>query len=278
MKYIYTLLISTFFTIASFAQETEFRFSIGPNVTFPSFNDDIYSYPPMSPNTGFYSYSPLPSNIYRKTIPKLGLQGEGDISIKLQNKLSVRSGLKFQLFRYGFNPEYKENPFDPFGRRWDKEPGYQPPNYIATLSDLSKHTRILNLSIPLQVNYQINSRFYTHGGINIATPIFVAQKYKSISIDYQNSYFTDTNFPGYIISSSNISTSEINVTDKSISAFNRVNYGLQLGVGYNISKIQSIRMDYIRYFRNTYSGEGKNQDLESLINSLSINYSWLLEL
>ena len=274
MKYFYTLLILIFFTITCFAQETEFRFSIGPNITFPSFKDDIYSYPPLPPDIGFYSYRPLPSNIYRTTIPKLGLQVQGDISFKSQNKFSFGSGLKFQFLRYGFKPEYKENPFDPFGRRWDN----QTPTFIAILSDPRIHTQILYLSIPLQVNYKINSRFYTHGGMNIATPLFVTHKYKSISIDYQDRYFTDTDFPGYNISTSNISTSEINVTDKSISAFNRVNYGLQLGIGYNISKTRSLKIDYIRHFRNTYSGEGIDQDLESFNNSLSINYSWLVEL
>ena len=138
MKYLYTFYLYLIFTSACLAQKIECHVSLGSNISFSSFNDNIYSYAPIPPDIGFYSYRQLPPNVYRKTIPKLGLQVQGDVFYKLQPKVYIGTGLKLLLYRHAYDQEFEENPFDPFGNKWSSEPGYSPPTIIAILSDKIK--------------------------------------------------------------------------------------------------------------------------------------------
>ena len=261
MKYIYSLLINLLFISLCFAQKTEYHISLGSNISFSSFNDRIYSYPPISPTTGFFSYSQLPDNIYRKTIPKLGLQLQGDVFYNLYSKFSIGTGLKFLLYRHGYDQEFEENPFDPYGKRWSNGLVYQsPPTILASLSDNIKHTRIMYLSIPIQVNYQTNTKIDYYMGVNVSTPLFVAQKYKSFSFNQGNS-FSETDF-----------------IDNQKSAFNRINYGIQLGIGYNTSTYTSIKINLNHNINNTYSDIRENNDIKSLMRTINLSYDCLLDL
>ena len=262
MKYLYSLFVYLLFLSTCIAQKTEYHVSIGPNISFSSFSDEIHTYPNISPNTGYFSYSPLPPNMYRKTIPKLGLQVQGDILHKLNHKFYIGTGLRFLLYRHAYDQEFKENPFDPYGKRWDSEPGYQPPTILASPSDNIKHTRIMYLSIPIQFHYQMNSKMYGYSGINISTPLLVAQKQKSIS-------FTGSSYLNF---------SENVLTDKSKAAFNKVNYGFQLSIRFKTSTYTSIKIDFNHSISNTYSGIEENNEIKSLIRTLNFSYDCLLDL
>jgi len=117
MKYLYSLFVYLSLLSTCIAQKAEYHVSIGPNISFSTFSDEIHTYPTISPNSGYYSYKPLPANIYRKTIPKLGLQVQGDILHKLNHKFYIGTGLKYLLYRHAYDQDFKENSFDPFGRR-----------------------------------------------------------------------------------------------------------------------------------------------------------------
>jgi len=277
MKYLYTFYLYLIFTSACLAQKIECHVSLGSNISFSSFNDNIYSYAPIPPDIGFYSYRQLPPNVYRKTIPKLGLQVQGDVFYKLQPKVYIGTGLKLLLYRHAYDQEFEENPFDPFGNKWSSEPGYSPPTIIAILSDKIIHTRNMYLSLPIQLHYQINRKMYTYTGINISTPLSVTQKYKSFSYTTKQTG-TYQNNSGFVYPNYTSSISEVVSTDKSRSAFNRVIYGLQLGIGFNTSTYSSIKIDFNQGISNTYSDIRENNGIKSFIRTLNFSYDCLLEL
>lgn len=277
MKYIYSLVINLLFTLTCLAQKTEYHISLGSNLSFSSFNDKIYSYPAIPSNTGYISYSSLPNNIDRRTIPQLGLQVQGEVFYKLNHKFYLGTGLKFLVYRHAYDQEFEENPFDPYGNRWSSSLINITPSTVANTSDNIRRTRIMYLSVPLQFKFQINSKMFSYSGINGSVPLLVAQKSKSLSVNtnqtrvYQSG--SEFYYPNY-----NISYSETNKTDKSKSAFNSIHYALQLGIGFKVSTYTSLKVDFNHGISNTYSDIRENNSIRSFMRTLNFSYDCLLDL